>query len=195
VQKIKIKSLKYILSSLFAICCFITACKKDNTNQQQAPFRLCEKYNPEYVYINGSDTAICFIPNCFTPNGDGINDAFEVFGRNIQSATITVSYGQTVLWHTDSAMAKWWFAFPDSLTDAEKNYSVSLTGIDSFGNSFSLSGVVGLLNYNPYGPLTAHPHHVNCDTCAFPCQWDGDSFRSIYPTNEFYPDTSGIVCD
>lgn len=54
-----------------------------------------------YVFI---DSVIVFIPNAFTPNGDGINDVFKVTDRNFQSFNIWIynRWGQQVFQSNDS---------------------------------------------------------------------------------------------
>lgn len=47
-----------------------------------------------------------YIPNAFTPNGDGVNDVFEVFGESLQSVGMTVfdRWGEKVF---DSGTSQW----------------------------------------------------------------------------------------
>lgn len=58
----------------------------------------CANYNYTESFIFVNDSLFYFIPNSFTPNGDGINDQFQIFGQDIQSATMMVfnRWGQMV---------------------------------------------------------------------------------------------------
>ena len=49
-----------------------------------------------------------FIPNTFTPDGDGVNDVWRVYANNIQSIDITISnrFGETVF-KSDNAEKSW----------------------------------------------------------------------------------------
>lgn len=66
------------LFHLLAIC-LLSSCEKC------IPTILCPYQNTQYFSVQGSDTATLYFPNAFTPNGDGINDIFCLFGYNIAS--------------------------------------------------------------------------------------------------------------
>jgi gliding motility-associated-like protein len=55
---------------------------------------------------HGPDT---YIPNAFTPNGDGTNDVFEVFGTTLKSVSMKIfnRWGEKVFDSGDSQWATW----------------------------------------------------------------------------------------
>jgi gliding motility-associated-like protein len=53
--------------------------------------------------------ASVYIPNAFTPNGDGVNDVFSVFGTTLQSVSMQIfdRWGEKVFDSGDSQWASW----------------------------------------------------------------------------------------
>lgn len=90
-----------------------------------------------------------FIPNSFTPNGDGHNDAFKVEATNLKAFTFTVynRWGEMV-YHTDdyeSHQANPWKGIYNGEPLAEGVYVYKLKAKDVLGKQLSYSGTIQLL--------------------------------------------------
>lgn len=64
----------------------------------------CTNTDVLVVILNGT----LFIPNAFTPNGDGINDMFGAFGKNLRSLELMVfnRWGE-LIWSTEQLGGRW----------------------------------------------------------------------------------------
>ena len=58
----------------------------------------CNSFNYSEVFITVDQTLFYFIPNGFSPNGDGVNDVFSVLGQDIQSVSTQIfnNWGQMI---------------------------------------------------------------------------------------------------
>jgi gliding motility-associated-like protein len=64
----------------------------------------CTSSDVVRVLLNGS----LFVPNTFTPNGDGTNDTFGASGTEIRSLRLEIFDRWGVLIYTGNALDKWW---------------------------------------------------------------------------------------
>lgn len=92
----------------------------------------CSNYNftESFVFVN--DSLFYFIPNSFTPNGDGINDAFHVFGQDIQDVSMMVfnRWGQMVFMGNNQF----------------ETWDGTYQGIDQPGGVYTYTAVITFLN-------------------------------------------------
>ena len=110
----------------FILLCGFISCKKEG-GQPQSTFheRMCNQLNPYYVERHNGDSAVCWIPNSFSPNGDGNNDVWAVGVHNIALIHVEVRDSNQIMFVTDSIHDAWftemWWV---DTTIAEKNYDV-----------------------------------------------------------------------
>lgn len=181
------KQLLYVAIVLITI---LSACQPEETNEPQAIYRLCPNVNAMYYYGNSGDTARCYVPNAITPNGDGDNELFRVHGYNINIlGSIVVKDGSTVVYQNDSIYGEHytfgWDGKVNGLASTRKNYDYTINGTDIFGHSFTLNGIVSVLDsVNVPGAQWVN-FKVNCDACQFDAQWDGFRYDSTISTNEY----------
>jgi gliding motility-associated-like protein len=97
--------------------------------------------------VHVSDDFTVFIPNVFTPNGDGSNDQFAVTGIGIQNLDIAIfdRWGVS-MWTGRGVNAKWSGTAPNGTDASEGTYFYQLTATTyTGGRQFRRSGTVTLL--------------------------------------------------
>lgn len=177
--------MKYILPILATMLLSIAACKKEDTTEANN-IRFCPSIYAQYSYENNGDTAYCFVPNVFSANGDGNNDAFAVFSYNVDSILTTIKDGNTIVYQTDTMGAFWFGHVNGEVTYKVFDYTV--TGKDLFGNAFNLTGTISVLPSDGDINFEWMKGKVNCDSCQYGAQWDGMKYDPTLPTNEFMVD-------
>ncbi|MBS1612916.1 MAG: gliding motility-associated C-terminal domain-containing protein [Bacteroidetes bacterium] len=175
--------MKHLLPILAALLFSLAACKKDESADT---IRFCPNIYAQYSYENNGDTAYCFVPNVFSANGDGNNDAFQIGQYNIDSASITIKDGNTVVYQTDTMWASWYGHVNGEVSYKVFDYTVS--GVDIYGNAFNLTGTVSVLSGDGDINFQWMNGTVNCDSCRYGSQWDGMKYNPTLPTNEFMVD-------
>lgn len=86
-----------------------------------------------------------YLPNAFTPNGDGLNDRFEVKGRLVASFRMVIynRWGQVVFQSNDPKMG--WDGRINGQEAPVGTYAYTLEAADGNGRKFSRKGTVTLL--------------------------------------------------
>jgi len=95
----------------------------------------CLDSSTNYVYINPFYTF--YIPSAFTPNGDGVNDVFEIYGQYIGEYNITIfdRWGKAVFQDASFDRIKW---DASNVPDGVYVYAIRLK--DTNGKLFKYNG-------------------------------------------------------
>jgi gliding motility-associated-like protein len=109
------------------------------------PTILCPYVNPHFFSVTGSDTASLNLPNAFTPNGDGINDVFYLFSRNIASFQCKIfdASGRQIFMSNDKFTG--WDGTLNGKRAPVGLYAVKATAITTFGTPVNLNGTVSII--------------------------------------------------
>ena len=97
--------------------------------------------------INVTDNFSFYIPNAFSPDGDGKNDLFSVYGTNIISTNVAVfnRWGQKVFGAGDYPFS--WNGKINNSGDVMPQgvYVYTISAVDKFGNRHEYNGKVNLI--------------------------------------------------
>ena len=133
-----------------------------NTSEESSPAHVFEKYGKYTVTLTITDedgvtyqdyrvievlanSALTKIPNVFTPNMDGVNDAYLVEGKNIESFSLAILNTQGEILFQSESIEKSWDGtdkFGDELPTGTYVVIISARGID--GKKYEHSGTVTL---------------------------------------------------
>ncbi len=181
----KHKYLSLILVLATILLCF--ACKDDDEqgsgNEPPVTFEnSCCKVPPLQTCAGGVEI---FLPNTFSPNGDGFNDILYLFSstglKEITSFTITNTNGAVIFEKTNFQANDYTNGWDGRLQDGNivedvYNYNIVLVNIKD--ETFSYTGqVCSRASSSP------HPCVENEKNCIYPLQHDGEGgfFYNIDP--------------
>lgn len=152
---------------ILALTIFLLNCCKPSN-----PVKLTYCDNLITDTLGTNDTGRIYLPNAFTPNGDGVNDLFIPLTKNISSINFTVyDASNNILFQTTTLGEGWWnIPAPSSNT----KYYFRIQAITSSNHKIGICGEVNSLKCIPVS--------MTLNNFLFPDQLSPDGI--IYPTNE-----------
>jgi gliding motility-associated-like protein len=85
-----------------------------------------------------------YVPNVFTPNGDGLNDVFQPKGRGIKTYDFTIYNRWGALMFSTSDFEKGWDGITNGNMSENDTYIWKIHAVDAYGKKRDLSGHVTL---------------------------------------------------
>lgn len=151
------RQMKKSVLLLFAAFPLLWGCSKDDD------FLAMWKCNIQEQSLPAGDSARLFLPNAFSPNGDGLNDVFTPLYKDITNITFTVYdiRGQVIFKTTE--LGQGW----DGLSHASEQYTIcnyAIEAVSKSGNRLARCG-------SAYR-LTCIPKGVSRDNLIFGDQFD-----------------------
>lgn len=86
----------------------VTSYQRDNEYQVTITYNgICEATASATIEVTGD--GIIYIPNAFSPNGDGVNDVFEIYGKFLKTSKLKVfnRWGEKVYDSMNNPFAQW----------------------------------------------------------------------------------------
>lgn len=105
--------------------------------------------NPSITSVSNETTVVptisLYVPNTFTPNGDGLNDTFGAYGEAIKGYTMEIydRWGAKI-WSTDNANQKWNGQYKGQLAP-QGSYAYKIVALGPDGKTTTKKGSVNLI--------------------------------------------------
>jgi hypothetical protein len=130
--------------------------------------RCCNnEYEITNTKYNLPDSFRLWIPQAFTPNGDGINDIFFPVGTNFQVEYFVIKQGRKVMYESDNYLEAFWNGIDDrDGTEAKDGrYTYEMTLRLSNRDRLDITGDVCIMRFGEIGDNLYEPERDQVCNC------------------------------
>ena len=166
---------KYIF--LWAIILIAAGCK-DEDEEKQSQVCSCSSTYTEYYDTTSTPSSI-FIPNIFTPNGDGVNDIFYIYGQGLSQTSIVIKDGTNIVFSSNNLSQGWDGSINGNTPPACQTFDYFVDVTFANGTSKHYENTVTVFRNEP---ASICPDSIS--KCVFPVQFDGTGANTNFPTGE-----------
>jgi len=146
-------------------------------NEEESVICSCSQDVDVYFYTDSLLTEGVAVPNAFSPNYDGVNDLFYVYGTGISSLSVVVKDGSTIVFQTIN-QNNGWDGTVNGNVPACQTFDYVVDAVLSSGTTKHFEGTVTI--------YTSTPCPDNLMNCVFPNTFDGSGFNPSFTNGETF---------
>jgi len=112
---------------IFPAILFLTVALFSNCTKSGAPINHINCDGLVTDTLGSNDSGRIYIPNAFTPNGDGLNEIYRPFTQNIDSIEFTIYDENNTVVFTSKLLGDGWLPPPPALPIVKYYYKIQAT--------------------------------------------------------------------